>query len=343
MTRTSLLSMIAGMIVITAFFDYCSAAELTTPVLFLFPLALCVHRRSKTLLWCTAGLVILQSVAAGIWGFHRPAASDPWVAATNRGLVIDSLLGISILLHLWIDKSQKAVVEAAKIERHRLGLIEKNEQLETELARVKGFTHNKRKPLTLTIRQYQALAAQLSDLHRTMVVTAMCSDMRVAEVLALRWEQLDLENSLIFPQTGITQGGVAKSEPREDADPMDPVLREELIEWRHKTSAAGLVFPSHITGRCYHPGPIQQDYFRPAAQKLGLAGVCWHTFPHSYKTWLKEEGTTAVQQKLRRHAHSPSPITSKPALKVKAKPNGKIAPRAVTAADFQVGVSAGAP
>jgi hypothetical protein len=41
----------------------------------------------------------------------------------------------------------------------------------------------------LTIKQYQAFAAQLSDLHRTMVVAAMCSGMRVSEVLALRWDQ----------------------------------------------------------------------------------------------------------------------------------------------------------
>jgi hypothetical protein len=30
------------------------------------------------------------------------------------------------------------------------------------------------------------------------------------------------------------------------------------------------MFPSPITGRCYHASPIQQDYIRPAGQKLGL-------------------------------------------------------------------------
>jgi len=334
--------MIAGVVVVTAFFDYCTAAQLVTPVLFMFPLALCLSRRSKKLLWCTAGLAMLESLSAGIWGFHRAAVDNPWAAATNRGLVIDSLLGLTMLLHLWINKSQQAVTEAAKVERHRMSLIEKNEQLETELARVKGFTHGKRKPLTLTVRQYQALVGQLSDLHRTMAITAMCSGMRVPEVLGLRWEQVDLQNWLIYSQPGVAHGEMGRPEGHDEAIAIDAVLREALTEWRSKSSGSGLVFPSHITGRCYHPGPIQQDYFRPAAQKLGLVGVCWHTFAHSYKAWMNEEGVAAIRQKLLRHANAPAPISGKASVKAKSKPNGKIAPRAVTAADFRPGVSAGA-
>ena len=117
---------------------------------------------------------------------------------------------------------------------------------------------------------------------------------------------------------------------------MDPVLLESLLEWRKKTPSTGLVFPSHITGRCYYAGPIQQDYFRPAARKLGLVGVCWHTFPHSYRSWMDEDGTpTGVQQKLMRHApaatimHNHGNASSKP----KAKGNGKVV-RQVSAASL---------
>ena len=116
-------------------------------------------------------------------------------------------------------------------------------------------------------------------------------------------------------------------------------MLEALLEWRSKTPGSGLVFPSHITGRCYHAGPIQQDYFRPAARKLGLAGVCWHTFPHSYRSWMDEDGTAAgVQQKLLRHANlsTTTNINSNTSLKAKGKPNGKITRRVLPGEGFRV-------
>ena len=108
--------------------------------------------------------------------------------------------------------------------------------------RSRPSTRGKRKPLVLTIKQYQAFAGQLSDLHRTMVVAAMCSGMRVSEVLALRWDQLDLANGLLSIQPRVANGGMVTAEGPEGPLPMDPVLLESLLEWRKKTSAAGWYF-----------------------------------------------------------------------------------------------------
>jgi integrase len=109
-----------------------------------------------------------------------------------------------------------------------------------------------------------------------------------------------------------------------------------------KTPPVGLelVFPSSSTGRHYHTAPIQQDYIRPAGcclvacPKCGVApgtwcltgnptpngkrlplheerwqtagkyaGVGWHTFRHTYRSWLDDTGApVGVQQKLMRHA-----------------------------------------
>jgi hypothetical protein len=116
-------------------------------------------------------------------------------------------------------------------------------------------------------------------------------------------------------------------------------LVEALLEWRNKSPGAGLVFPSHITGRCYHPGPIQQDYFRPAARKLGLTGLSWNTFRNSYTVWIDEEGSSAeMHQKLMRHPPVPTIVTSSNgALKPKAKTDGKIARRiSASPESFQV-------
>ncbi|AXC13751.1 site-specific recombinase, phage integrase family [Acidisarcina polymorpha] len=101
-----------------------------------------------------------------------------------------------------------------------------------------------------------------------------------------------------------------------------------------------LMFPSHVTGRHYHTAPAQQDYIRPAGCCLVACPTCgagmgvwcrqegavpnggrlplhderweaagkygsvgWHTFRHTYRSWLDDTGAPmGVQQKLMRHA-----------------------------------------
>ena len=226
----------------------------------------------------TGGLCIHHPLPAGC--LHLPTADFSW----------QTLLALATLAHQWMPEGRQAELEAAQAEHHSKTLIARNEQLESELLKIKTVIKGTRKPLVLTIKQYQAFAAQLSDLHRTMVVAAMCSGMRVSEVLALRWDQVDFAAGVMSVQQRAANSGIIQAEGSDGQLPMDPVLAETLLEWRNKTSGTGLVFPSHITGRCYHPGPIQQDYFRPVARKLGLVGVCWHTFPHSYRSWMAEDG-----------------------------------------------------
>jgi integrase len=117
---------------------------------------------------------------------------------------------------------------------------------------------------------------------------------------------------------------------------------EKKAKEEGKTQLAGsdLLFPSTATGRHFHTAPIQQDYIRPAGRclvacpKCGAAagvwcrqegktpnggrlpiheerweaagkydGVGWHTFRHTYRSWLDDTGApVGVQQKLMRHA-----------------------------------------
>jgi integrase len=342
MHRKPLIATIVGITVLTILLDFWTSAELFGSVLFTFPLVLCVMQRSRWLLWSTAALATLLSAATGMWAFHRVELLNPWVAAVNRGLLVANLLALTTLIHSWITKSDKMLLEAGNMERQSKSLITKNERLEQELLKIKTAAKGKGKPLVLTIKQYQAFAAQLSDLHRTMVVAAMCTGLRVAEVLALRWDQLEFTTHVISLVHG--QSGETKSEI-----PMDPVLAETFLEWRNKGPGTGLVFPSHITGRCYHAGPIQQNYFRPVARKLSLVGVCWHTFPNSYRIWMDEEGVAGVQQKLMRPANvsTAKTIRSHAPLKAKAKTkresNGKVASQFLPTVGFHAGASTEAP
>ena len=343
MNRTPLITMIVGTTTLTAMLDFLTSAELAGSVLFTIPIVMCVARRSKWLLWITAGVAVLLSATAGYWGFHRAPLLSPWIAPANSGLLVVTLLALATLAHQWINEGRQAELGAERAEDQSKTLIARNEQLESELLKIKTVMKGTRRPLVLTIKQYQAFAGQLSDLHRTMVVAAMCSGMRVSEVLAMRWDQVDFAAGLISVHRPASNG-MPLAEGVDGQLPIDPVLTETLLEWRNKTSSSGLIFPSHITGRCYHPGPIQQDYFRPVARKLGLVGVCWHTFPHSYKSWMAEDGAPAgVQQKLMRHAAlAPRTHSHSNGSKPNGKANGKVVRRSPTPARARTDVSADA-
>jgi integrase len=120
------------------------------------------------------------------------------------------------------------------------------------------------------------------------------------------------------------------------------IQSEKDAESAGKTRLIGsdLLFISPVTGRHFHAGPIQQDYIRSAGcclvecPKCGAGagvwceqdnptpnggrlpiheerweaagkydGVGWHTFRHTYRSWLDDTGApVGVQQKLMRHA-----------------------------------------
>jgi integrase len=57
------------------------------------------------------------------------------------------------------------------------------------------------------------------------------------------------------------------------------------------------------TKRPVHGDAIQKDFLRPAGEKIGLQGVGWHSFRHTYRTLIDDIGTPlGVQQRLMRHA-----------------------------------------
>jgi integrase len=326
MNLPRLLVLIGAATLVIAVADFWTGAQMIGSVLFTLPVILCISQRSKWVLWITAAVAASLIIAVGVKNFGHVQIVSPWLGLINRALLVGNVLVFAALIHLWINSSRRRILETEKGELASNNLKAKNEQLENELTKIKTVNRGKRKPLVLTIKQYLSFVTQLSDRHRTMVVTVMCSGLRVPEVLSLRWDQVDFVTGLLspLPAASNTTAQPIAGTAKEDIH-LDPVLLEALLEWRNKSPGSGLVFPSHITGRCYHPGPIQQDYFRPAARKLGLHGLSWNTFRNSYSTWIDEEGSAEVQQKLMRHPSVPSIAASSDGQsKLKTKGSAKI-------------------
>lgn len=208
-----------------------------------------------------------------------------------------------------------------------------------ELVEVKGVTKRGKKPAVLSVEQCQFLINLLPQPYRMMAIIAQCLGLRVEEVLALSWDDIDLENLCLMVTRAVVHGRIQclKTECSEDELPLDPSFAAELEDWRKRSNGEGLIFPSPVTGHPYHASPIQQSHLRPAGwclvpcpkcsaeegvrcQEEGLEIAChnerrqladarqlgsigWHTFRHTYRSLLDETGApVGVQQKLMRHA-----------------------------------------
>jgi integrase len=58
-----------------------------------------------------------------------------------------------------------------------------------------------------------------------------------------------------------------------------------------------------VTGRPYHAGILLRRHLKPLAAKVGVPRLGWHTFRHTFRSWLDAMGTAVgIQQKMMRHA-----------------------------------------
>jgi integrase len=174
-----------------------------------------------------------------------------------------------------------------------------------ELVKPKGTSRRIRRPQIVTPEKFQELVAVLREPYRTMVIVAICTGLRVSEILALRLEHIHFKAGVMLVQQGVVNGriGKVKTEASHDEIPLDPIFAQVLL-CRNGNQKDGLVFPSHITGRCYYSGIIQRQILKPKGEEIGIPGLGWHTFRHTYRSLLDEPGApVGVQQKLMHHSN----------------------------------------
>jgi integrase len=161
----------------------------------------------------------------------------------------------------------------------------------------------------LGVAEYFELLKHLGEPYRTMVLVAQCLGLRVSEILGLQWGGFNFENRSVLVQRSVVGGRVndVKTEYSKDDVPLDARLVEALLSWRAASffpRDTDWVFANPATGRPYHQESLRKRQLQRAAKLAGLgADIGWHTFRHTYRSWLDETGAPMkVQQELMRHA-----------------------------------------
>jgi integrase len=181
------------------------------------------------------------------------------------------------------------------------------------ITHVRQSAKRSRIPVVLSIAQVQALLENLREPVRTMVLVDVSTGLRIGELLALQWRDVDFENLEISVTRSISVQhiGDCKTEASRKPVPMDAEIAESLWRWRHNSGypmPEDWVFasPAKHGKQPYWPGSLYRAHLAPAAKAAGISGkIGWHTFRHTFATLLKANGEDVkTVQELLRHATS---------------------------------------
>ena len=178
---------------------------------------------------------------------------------------------------------------------------------------VRQSAKRERIPDTLDAEELQALFAELGHRDRVMVLLDAVTGLRRSELIGLKWEDINFETLEISVTRSVycQVVGRCKTETSRKPVPLDPMVGEELIEWRRGAAynqPGDWVFGSpRLKGKWpYSPDMILARGIRPAAERAGIRKrIGWHTFRHSFSSMLRSNGEDIkVVQELLRHANS---------------------------------------
>lgn len=223
----------------------------------------------------------------------------------------------SVAVEEWLGSIERARGTKAKIRNIMSALFTHAMRYEwsdrNPIKLVRQSAKREKIPAVLELHELQTLLSKLAVRERTLVLLDAATGLRVSELLALRWDDIDFENLEIRVTESIWHQvvGVCKTEASARPVPMDGYMAEDLLRWR-KTCAypkdSDWVFasPTMKGKQPYWPDNLMKRYIKPAAKKAGiLKNIGWHTFRHSFGTLLKANGEDVkTVQELLRHANS---------------------------------------
>jgi integrase len=170
-------------------------------------------------------------------------------------------------------------------------------------------------PFVLEADQFKELFAALRQRERTMILLDCGSGLRRGELIGLKWFDMNFAKKLMDVTRSVVEmvAGEVKTEGSKRAVPLDDFMIDELLAWYAITpykQPDDWVFASDSPRagakrgkQPYWPSTLLRHFIQPAAKKLGIEKIGWHTFRHTYSTLLHANGEDPkVVQELLRHS-----------------------------------------
>jgi integrase len=153
------------------------------------------------------------------------------------------------------------------------------------------------KKQALMPQQVVRLLAVLREPVRTMVLVAVLTGLRVGEILALRWQDVDLDRGELRVEQAVYRGclGSPKTKGSRRTLPLPETATQALRVLARRSMHANpeaLVFASR-KGTVLNDTNLLLRHLKPAARQIGAPWVSWHTFRRTHATLLQLAGGSA--------------------------------------------------
>jgi integrase len=223
----------------------------------------------------------------------------------------------SVAVEEWLDGIKRAKGTRAKIRNLMSALFTHGMRYEwidrNPIKLVRQSAKRERIPDVLELWELQLLLGKLSVRERTLTLLDAGTGLRVSELLALRWRDVDFNNLELSVTRSIWHQivGDCKTEASAKPVPLDSYMADDLRRWRHLSAYPtddDYIFASEsMRGKQpYWPDNLMKRHILPVARANGIhKRIGWHTFRHSFGTLLKANGEDVkTVQELLRHANS---------------------------------------
>jgi integrase len=169
-------------------------------------------------------------------------------------------------------------------------------------------TRRKSKPRILTVAEFQKLIANLEEPFRTMACLLQFQALRVSELLALRWKNIDwFEKTMAVEKSIVLQvEDKTKTRASEATQPLEDGEIEMLKA--HRTRSEFTKDTDYIFASPHSGGELPYHYtsviwkLQLACKAAGIPKIGTHTFRHTARAWAGELGIPlSVIKDMHRH------------------------------------------
>ncbi|MCW2960750.1 MAG: int [Thermoleophilia bacterium] len=171
-------------------------------------------------------------------------------------------------------------------------------------------THDDREHAkALSAEQLQRLIAAVDEEWRPLIEFMATTGLRIGEVVALRWGDVDLDRGVFRVQRAFYKGNIDEPKSRfgKRRIPLSPKLAAMLRDRdaQLQPSPKDPVFQT-LDGTMMDPANIRSRIMRPAAARAGLAWATPHTLRHTFASRCFRQGCNVKQVQALLGHHSPS-------------------------------------
>jgi integrase len=165
-------------------------------------------------------------------------------------------------------------------------LIRQNVVKKTRLPR---RIHSEEPPL-VSLDDLKSLLNELPEPSRSIAALIVLTGLRIGEMLALRWCDVDLTARTLRVRQTVYQGvfDTPKTKRSRRVVPLSPIA-VQILGLQRLGSGTALIFSS-TTGTALCRRNLLSRQFRPAAVRLGLKGFNWHWLRHLTASLLDAAG-----------------------------------------------------